>query len=61
MLLIAAVAANPFQPLQMPAIDGGGLNPILQYPAMLYHPLLLYSGHAGLVVPFALASPAWPP
>jgi cytochrome c-type biogenesis protein CcmF len=54
-LLIAAVAANPFQRLAIPAIDGGGLNPILQYPAMLYHPLLLYTGHAGLVAPFALA------
>lgn len=30
-LLIAAVAADPFQRLQIPAIDGGGLNPILQY------------------------------
>jgi cytochrome c-type biogenesis protein CcmF len=54
-LLIAATAANPFQKLQIPAIDGGGLNPILQYPAMLYHPLVLYAGHAGLAAPFALA------
>jgi cytochrome c-type biogenesis protein CcmF len=54
-VLVAAVADDPFRRLAIPAIDGGGLNPILQYPAMLYHPLLLYAGHAGMVAPFALA------
>jgi cytochrome c-type biogenesis protein CcmF len=54
-VLVAAVTADPFRRLAIPAIDGGGLTPILQYPAMLYHPLLLYTGHAGLVAPFALA------
>jgi cytochrome c-type biogenesis protein CcmF len=53
-LLVAAVAADPFRRLAIPALDGGGLNPILNHPAMLYHPILLYAGHAGLVAPLAL-------
>jgi len=56
LLAVDAAAANPFARLAIPAIDGGGLTPILQYPAMLYHPLLLYTGHAALVVPFVLAA-----
>ena len=48
-------AASPFDRLEVPAIDGGGLTPVLRHPAMLYHPLLLYLGQAGLIVPFALA------
>ncbi|MFP5317259.1 MAG: cytochrome c-type biogenesis CcmF C-terminal domain-containing protein [Acidimicrobiia bacterium] len=48
-------AASPFDRLEVPAIDGGGLTPVLRHPAMLYHPVLLYAGQAGLVVPFALA------
>jgi cytochrome c-type biogenesis protein CcmF len=48
-------AAPPFTRLQIPAIDGGGLTPVLRHPAMLYHPPLLYAGAVGLAVPFALA------
>ena len=54
LLAVDATTANPFARLAIPAIDGGGLTPILQYPAMLYHPILLYAGHAALVAPFAL-------
>ncbi|MGI8686917.1 MAG: cytochrome c biogenesis protein CcsA [Acidimicrobiales bacterium] len=46
---------RPFDHLAVPALDGGGLSPVLEHPAMLYHPPLLYLGYAGLVVPFALA------
>lgn len=46
--------ANPFATLATPAVDGGGLAPILEHPAMLYHPPLLYLGLVTLVVPFAL-------
>jgi cytochrome c-type biogenesis protein CcmF len=47
--------SNPFDRLAVPAIDGGGLNPVLLHPAMLYHPPLLYAGAVGLLVPFAFA------
>lgn len=53
-LLITALAANPFATLDVPAVDGGGLLAILQHPAMVYHPPLLYLGLTSLVVPFAL-------
>ena len=55
---------NPFQLLafnqggamlvQSP-LDGNGLNPLLQYPAMAVHPPLLYLGYVGFAVPFAFA------
>ncbi len=38
----------------MPA-DGRGLNPLLQYWAMVIHPPILYLGFIGFLVPFAFA------
>jgi cytochrome c-type biogenesis protein CcmF len=38
--------------------DGRGLNPLLQYWAMVIHPPILYFGFIGFVVPFAFASAA---
>jgi cytochrome c-type biogenesis protein CcmF len=35
--------------------DGKGLNPLLQYPEMVIHPPLLYSGYTGFTIPFAFA------
>ncbi|MFQ5776535.1 MAG: heme lyase CcmF/NrfE family subunit [Terriglobia bacterium] len=35
--------------------DGGGLNPLLQHPAMVIHPPMLYLGFVGFTVPFAFA------
>ena len=52
---VGAALADPFATLAVPAIDGGGLAPILEHPAMLYHPPLLYAGLVILAVPFALA------
>jgi cytochrome c-type biogenesis protein CcmF len=54
--LTAAVlaTANPFHRLSIPAIDGGGLQPILEHPAMLYHPPLLYAGQISTIVPFLI-------
>jgi cytochrome c-type biogenesis protein CcmF len=54
LLTITAVYANPFQVLDIPAVDGEGLLAILQHPAMVYHPPILYLGLVTLVVPFAL-------
>jgi cytochrome c-type biogenesis protein CcmF len=36
-------------------MDGRGLNPLLQYWAMVIHPPILYLGFIGFVVPFAFA------
>ncbi len=44
---------NPFDRLDIPAVRGIGLVPILEHPAMLYHPPLLYLGLVLLLVPFA--------
>ena len=35
--------------------DGQGLNPLLQYWAMVIHPPMLYLGYVGFIVPFAFA------
>lgn len=52
-LLITALVANPFVTMDIPAVDGDGLLGILQHPAMIYHPPILYLGLVGLVVPMA--------
>jgi cytochrome c-type biogenesis protein CcmF len=33
--------------------DGRGLTPLLQYPEMVIHPPMLYSGYTGFTIPFA--------
>ena len=35
--------------------DGNGLNPLLQHPVMMIHPVMLYTGFTGFAVPFAFA------
>jgi cytochrome c-type biogenesis protein CcmF len=52
--LITAFFANPFVVSDIPAVDGVGLLAILQHPAMIYHPPILYLGLTTLVIPFAL-------
>ncbi len=54
LVLLVVAFADPFVTLDVPAIDGAGLTPILEHPAMLYHPPLLYLGLATLVGPFAV-------
>ena len=63
-LLLNNFIANAFQMLatsegQVIAADalrdGNGLNPLLQYPAMVIHPPMLYLGYVGFAVPFAFA------
>jgi cytochrome c-type biogenesis protein CcmF len=48
------IASNPFTriPLQL---EGRGLNPVLQDPALAFHPPFLYAGYVGLSVAFAFA------
>jgi cytochrome c-type biogenesis protein CcmF len=47
--------ANPFDKLGYTAAQGTGLNPLLENPGMLIHPLTLLAGYVGLTIPFALA------
>ena len=51
--LLVAVS-SPFDTIAAPA-DGSGLNPSLQNPYMVIHPVFLYLGYVGLAVPFAFA------
>lgn len=54
-LAAALWLVDPFVTLDIPAIDGAGLTPILEHPAMRIHPPLVYLGLCVLVVPFAVA------
>jgi cytochrome c-type biogenesis protein CcmF len=54
LLLLTALASDPFRRLDIPAVNGDGLLAILQHPAMIYHPPVLYLGLTTLVVPFAI-------
>jgi cytochrome c-type biogenesis protein CcmF len=53
-LAFIVFASNPFTrvPLQP---EGRGLNPVLQDPALAFHPPFLYAGYVGLSVAFAFA------
>jgi cytochrome c-type biogenesis protein CcmF len=67
-LIMNKFAANPFERLVdhggaagaqvFRAPDGRGLNPLLQHPAMVIHPPMLYLGYVGMVVPFAFCMAA---
>lgn len=47
--------SNPFARLLPAPLEGAGLNPLLQDPALALHPPMLYLGYVGLSVPFSLA------
>ncbi len=49
------IASNPFMRLDPPAMDGLGLNPLLQDPGLAFHPPTLYFGYVGLSVAFSFA------
>lgn len=57
-LFVLIFFANPFAPNPMPAADGYGLNPMLQNPGMIIHPVTVFLGYVGFVVPFAFAMAA---
>jgi len=54
-LLFMLLTSNPFQRLLPAAPDGRDLNPLLQDPAMVAHPPMLYMGYVGFSVVFAFA------
>ncbi len=53
-LLFIVFASNPFLRIP-PQIEGRGLNPILQDPALSFHPPFLYAGYVGLSMAFSFA------
>ena len=50
--------SNPFLRLDPAPIEGNGLNPVLQDPALAFHPPFLYAGYVGLSISFAFAAAA---
>ncbi len=54
-LVLLDFVTNPFDKLPAGQLlsDGQGLNPLLQHPVMMIHPIVLYTGLTGFVVPFA--------
>ncbi|MHC4716596.1 MAG: cytochrome c biogenesis protein CcsA, partial [Planctomycetota bacterium] len=47
--------SNPFELGKLLVPDGEGMNPMLQDPAMIVHPPMLFLGYAGATIPFAFA------
>ncbi len=56
-LLLTNFESMPFEtvPHDHRLSDGNGLNPLLQHPVMLIHPVVLYTGFTGFALPFAFA------
>ena len=54
-LLFLLATSNPFTRLIPAAVEGRDLNPLLQDPAMVIHPPMLYMGYVGFSVAFAFA------
>jgi len=53
--LFILFTSNPFERLAPPAIDGNGLNPLLQDPGLAFHPPFLYLGYVGFSMAFSFA------
>jgi cytochrome c-type biogenesis protein CcmF len=60
--------SNPFLRLSPAPLEGNGLNPVLQDPALSFHPPFLYLGYVGFSIAFSFAvaaliegrvDPAW--
>ncbi|MFT3731008.1 MAG: heme lyase CcmF/NrfE family subunit [Hyphomicrobium sp.] len=54
-LLFSLLTSNPFLRLDPAPSDGRGLNPILQDPALAFHPPFLYTGYVGFSIAFSFA------
>ena len=54
-LLFILLTSNPFERLDPAPFDGRGLNPILQDPALAFHPPFLYMGYVGFSMAFSFA------
>ena len=54
-LLFIIMTSNPFARLDPAPFDGQGLNPVLQDPALAFHPPFLYAGYVGFSMAFSFA------
>jgi cytochrome c-type biogenesis protein CcmF len=54
-LLFIVVTSNPFIRVDQAPFDGQGLNPVLQDPALAFHPPFLYAGYVGFSMAFSFA------
>ena len=54
-LIILNIDKNPFELTTAPPANGTGLNPLLQHPAMVLHPPILFVGYAGFMITCAWA------
>ncbi len=54
-LFLTVFLLDPFGTLPLAPEDGRGLNPLLENPAMLFHPPALLAGYAAFTIPFAFA------
>lgn len=54
-LAYTVFASNPFARLATPPVEGRSLNPLLQDPALAFHPPALYLGYVGMSVVFSFA------
>jgi len=67
-LTFIVTTSNPFMRIDPAPFEGRGLNPILQDPALSFHPPFLYAGYVGFSMAFSFAvaalitgriDPAW--
>ncbi len=54
-MLFVVLTSSPFRRLVPAPAEGLGLNPILQDPALAFHPPFLYAGYVGFSIAFAFA------
>jgi cytochrome c-type biogenesis protein CcmF len=52
---VMVFAADPMEASVSAPRDGSGLSPLLQHPAMLFHPPVIFLGYALWTMPFALS------
>ncbi len=57
-LSLIVFLSSPFARLIPTPLDGKDLNPLLQDPAMVMHPPMLYMGYVGFSIPFSFAMAA---
>ncbi len=53
--LFMLLTSNPFERVFPAAMDGRGLNPLLQDPGLAFHPPFLYLGYVGFSMAFSFA------
>lgn len=58
LVAVMVFAADPMEASVSAPRDGMGLSPLLQHPAMLFHPPIIFLGYALWTIPFALGMAA---